>query len=169
MPTLHCAHCRIAYDRPQKWINAGLRRRGPEAKFYCSYACSSAGQPRRKRQPVVKNYRTVKDKDRAIREHRLIMENHIGRPLRRDEHVHHIDENKMNNSIENLMLVTPKEHAALHPRMSYNLDEAIGLYQEGHSFNKIAKLVGAYAAADVWRALVIRGIHTKGRPRHTDV
>ncbi|MFZ7136790.1 HNH endonuclease signature motif containing protein, partial [Avibacterium avium] len=46
--------------------------------------------------------------------HRLVMENHIGRPLTKNEHVHHIDGNIKNNSIDNLALVTVSGHARLH-------------------------------------------------------
>lgn len=47
-------------------------------------------------------------------EHRLIMEKHIGRPLMPHEAVHHIDENKLNNNIKNLLLITKSEHAKIH-------------------------------------------------------
>lgn len=47
--------------------------------------------------------------------HRLVMEEKIGRYLTQDEVVHHIDGNKKNNSIENLMLFnSTKEHSAFH-------------------------------------------------------
>ena len=39
-----------------------------------------------------------------IFEHRLVVENFIGRELENRETVHHIDGNKQNNSINNLML-----------------------------------------------------------------
>ena len=42
------------------------------------------------------------------------MENHLGRLLRSNEVVHHIDGNKKNNDINNLQLLTNKEHATLH-------------------------------------------------------
>jgi hypothetical protein len=47
-------------------------------------------------------------------EHRVVAETLVGRPLRPDEHVHHKDENKHNNSPENLVVLHPSEHAALH-------------------------------------------------------
>jgi ribosomal protein L37AE/L43A len=43
-----------------------------------------------------------------------LMEEKIGRPLRRDECVHHIDGNRENNDMSNLQLVTRKEHAKIH-------------------------------------------------------
>ena len=39
-----------------------------------------------------------------VAEHRMIMSNHIGRPLRRDETVHHKNGNREDNSLDNLEL-----------------------------------------------------------------
>lgn len=45
--------------------------------------------------------------------HRHVASLKIGRWLNKDEHVHHIDGNKVNNSPENLDVLTPSEHATL--------------------------------------------------------
>lgn len=46
--------------------------------------------------------------------HVVTMERHIGRPLADDEVVHHIDMNKQNNNLDNLMLMTRSGHTKLH-------------------------------------------------------
>jgi hypothetical protein len=47
-------------------------------------------------------------------QHRLVMERHLGRPLRADEEVHHRDGNRTNNDFANLQLMDKAEHARLH-------------------------------------------------------
>lgn len=46
--------------------------------------------------------------------HRVAMEEFIGRKLLHKEVVHHIDGNRLNNALSNLMLMSSSEHARLH-------------------------------------------------------
>jgi|AGFS01.1.fsa_nt_gi HNH endonuclease. len=46
--------------------------------------------------------------------HRYVAQQHYGIKLTTNLHVHHIDENKLNNDPSNLQILTESEHTALH-------------------------------------------------------
>ena len=48
--------------------------------------------------------------------HTVLMERHIGRYLENDEVVHHINHDRADNRIENLMLMKKKDHMSMHMR-----------------------------------------------------
>lgn len=59
--------------------------------------------------------RDKNNKRKYIREHRLIAEKHLERPLEKYEIIHHINGDKLDNSLENLYLFfNNKEHNIFH-------------------------------------------------------
>lgn len=51
-----------------------------------------------------------------VYEHRLVVARAIGRPLRSEEQVHHLNGNKADNRLSNLAVASLAEHAAAHRR-----------------------------------------------------
>lgn len=52
--------------------------------------------------------------DKSIKEHIKVMQDFIGREINKNEIVHHINEIKDDNRLENLQLMTKGEHSSLH-------------------------------------------------------
>ena len=50
----------------------------------------------------------------GIMAHRAVMEQHLGRKLKSNEHIHHLDGDRTNNDITNLVILTRGEHSRLH-------------------------------------------------------
>lgn len=53
-------------------------------------------------------------KNNYVLHHRVVMENHLGRLLHSFEIVHHKDDNKHNNDLSNLEVLSRSAHASLH-------------------------------------------------------
>lgn len=60
-----------------------------------------------------KKYVVITVNGKQVREHRHLMEMYLGRKLDRNEHIHHINGNSLDNRIENLQVLTNSEHQKL--------------------------------------------------------
>lgn len=123
-----CAWCGRSFNR-------GATNRGQRC---CSAACRSAwvGARRRQLERVLARWVDARGYVRGhawrdgrrvkVLEHRFLMEQRLGRPLRAGEVVHHINANPSDNRIENLTLYpSSREHLrAAHSRRSKPRDVA---------------------------------------------
>lgn len=122
--TLNCEECGQPFEQRR------ATRQRHRARF-CSRTCAGAGkghaQLNPRRGPANNRYNGGLCFDRAKRRwvicctdgtlmafYRGVMEAELGRPLRSDEIVHHINGDSSDDRIENLMLVTRSEHMKMH-------------------------------------------------------
>lgn len=73
---------------------------------YSHFRFKSIGSPK-------KQYKLIKINGKFVREHRWVMQEHLGRKLESCEQVHHINGNHLDNRLENLMILSAKEHSIL--------------------------------------------------------
>ena len=59
-------------------------------------------------------YAYIRIGDHYAAEHRLVMEDHLGRSLNPCEHVHHENGNRLDNRLGNLRVLTVSQHAKMH-------------------------------------------------------
>lgn len=80
----------------------------------------------RKGYSILNGYRTILRDGKPFLEHRAVMEDMLGRPLGEDEIVHHIDCDRLNNDLENLVLLeNHSSHRAVHKSLSDALPDLL--------------------------------------------
>lgn len=96
--------------------------------------------------------------------YRLVMEEHLGRPLRPGEQVHHINGDPTDDRIENLQLMTVQEHSRLHVDRLHEQNRADWKYEWSRNYERCTECGttetphGAYGQCDrcYWKARYYR-------------
>ena len=108
-PNVICITCyKLFYVKPSRLLR-GVK--------FCSKECQDISYLIETRTITKDGYIQITGNGKNILEHRLIMENYLGRKLTKDEQVHHKNENKQDNRIENLILTDCSTHISeYHPK-----------------------------------------------------
>lgn len=114
-----CSYC---HKSTVKRISRTIHKKS--SFYFCSHQCHTKwryGKFKKANNPGWKGgityaggYRLILHNGEYVREHRLIMERFLKRKLKPNEYVHHINQNKLDNRIENLQILSPEEHTKLH-------------------------------------------------------
>lgn len=105
-----CEWCGETYERPACWPK--------EQRFCCSWCArrwiskhrANENSPRYQHGVTSQGYRRIQINGKRWIEHRFVMTEVLGRPLRANEQVHHKNGNRLDNRPENLMVVLVSTH-----------------------------------------------------------
>lgn len=125
-------------------------------KYFCSNACRCA---HRTGSISRDGYRVIGVNNKVVQEHRFLMEQHLGRKLLPGEVVHHINGDKLDNALSNLVVMEVSAHRREHMPLTWDFEAAKQMRAQGMSFSKIGKVLGVYYGL-IWSAFVRRGLHT---------
>ena len=106
--------------------NSAYVKRRPNHKRFCSVDCSVEYKRRgfgvRTGKVGADGYEAMTDNNgNQVRVHRYLMEQSIGRKLRADQHVHHINGNKLDNRLSNLEVLDSGKHTQIHAKKRYSI------------------------------------------------
>lgn len=133
MVKTNCNYCGKEVERHPYYLRM-------HATTYCSPSCYASF--RRKGSVDAKGYAVSSVDGKKRKHHRMIMEQHLGRTLLKNEVVHHINGDKTDNRLENLELVDHTEHSNNHNRIKWDIDLAASLLGTGLTLQQIANIVG---------------------------
>jgi len=71
-----------------------------------------------------------------VYEHLIVVEDNLGRPLRKDEVTHHLDEDRSNNRHENLLVLERGQHMKLHEWLKRGAPRLKDLGEKGKNSGK---------------------------------
>lgn len=83
--------------------------------------------------------------------HRHLVSMREGRWLNADEHVHHIDDNSLNNELSNLQILSRSEHTRVHRAAEYLIQKCLFCSSDIHTTIKENKLYCSSACAQKYR------------------